>query len=1116
MERPEKVESAESINNNSYALLISKINEFTRKFYLNKLLRGSMYTAALLIALYLILFTGIYYTHPGIAIKTILFFSFLFISLAAISVWILKPVTALFKLGKTISLEEAAALIGDHFFTVKDKLLNTLQLKALADQSPGNNQLILAGIDQKIVELSPIPFTSAIHLDENRRYIKYILIPLSFILVIAFLAPSILKEGTSSFVQYNKEILPKAPFNFNLLNESLTVTQGDDVTLQLKLSGDELPQDVYLTEGVNSYKLEKENISRFHYTFKNLQKDKELRFSAGGFNSPVYTISVRARPSILAISADLHYPPYLSKKDETLQNVSDLLIPEGTGVTWKIHTEHSDELLFVLGQQSHQLPVQDNESRYSAIIRKNSSYQISPKNNFVRQADSLTHQIAVIADQFPGISVSESTDSLSSKALYFTGNITDDHGFSSLKFCYTLQEPGQPAKTFITLISIKKNQMENTFFYFWNLKDLNVKPGQSLTYYFEVADNDGVNGAKTARSALKTYQLPSAQQTAEKISEDSQALKKKMESAIKLASTVEKESKKLTETLLDKKQISFDDKKQIQQLLDKQKNLEEAVKEIKKLNEKNTFNKEENNQLKEELADKQKQIDDLFNNVLDEKTKILLEKLQNLMDQNNKDQTQDELSKMQVDNKSLKKELDRILELYKQLEFEQALKNKTDRLNELAKDQAQLSKKTADKNADPKALKEDQEKLSKDFGQLKKELEELDKKNQELERPNAFQNPEKETEKITEEQKESLNQLNQDNKSKASEQQQKVAGQLQQLAQKLNESQQEGEEKETNLNVRELRKLLENLLNTSFEQEKVMLDLRKMNTNDPLYTTSVQKQRGIKDNMKTISDSLFSLSKRVPQIEKTVNEEMETITFNLDKSLESLGDRQIALAGRNQQYTMTSINNLALMLNEALEQLQNAQKNAKGSGKGKKQSMQQLQQMQQQLNKAMQQAKEQMQKDGNKGTVPKGAMSEQFAKMAQQQQMIREALQKLNREENKDGSGKMGNLNQTIKDMKLTETELVNKKIEEATLNRQKNVLTKLLDAEKAEREQDQDSKRESKAGKNFPPSYQQKIDQFKKQQQSETEVLQKLPPNLNDYYKNRINDYFKLLNSAQ
>ncbi|MEJ2883941.1 hypothetical protein [Pedobacter sp. GR22-6] len=1109
--------------NSNYDLLISKINEFTQKFYLNKLLRGSIYAAALLLALYLCLFVFVYYTHPGVGTKTFLFFSFILIALISIYFWMLRPALSYFRLGEKLSKEQAADLIGSHFSHVKDKLLNTLQLKSLADQNPANSQLILAGIDQKISELRPIPFTSAIRLNDNRKHVKYLLFPFSVILLIVVIAPAIWREGTTGLIQYDKVILPKAPFEFELMNKKQLFSQGEDVTINLRMKGNEIPQDVYVSDGINTYKLEKESSTRFNYTFKNVQKNKELQFTAGGFESQTFVIEVKPRPSVLSVQAKLQYPAYLNKSTETVANAGDLLLPEGTLVAWKITTENSSELSFILGNTPHVLEGQSNSFSFSSKLKDNIGYRILPRNQFVNSKDSLSHQVTVIKDAHPSINVIETADSLSSKVLYFSGNISDDHGFSALRLKFNIRENGQIKSSVSKSISVKKEQLEQSFFFLWSLTEAAVKPGQVVEYYFEVADNDGVNGPKIAKSDIKTLDVPTPKQIAEKIDQGSTALKQKMEKAIKLASNVEKDSKKLAETLLDKKQLSFDDKKQVEQLLQKQKELEEAVKEIKALNEKNTFEKEENNAIKQELAEKQKQIDNLFNNVLDEKTKELLEKLQRMMDDNNKNQTQNELSKMQMDNKSLKNELDRILELYKQLEFEQNLQQNIDKLDELAKKQQELAKKTAEKaekelkspssdKSNTEQLKQEQQQLSSDFEDLKKEMDKLDQKNQEMERPNSFKKPEQQSKSIQEKQKAGENKLNQNNKKEAAQQQQKAGDEMEQLAREMKEMQEESESMENNVNAKDLRQLLENLLNTSFDQEKVMMNLRNMSSSDPLYTANVQKQRSIKDNMKTIADSLFSLSKRVPQIETTVNEEMQQINFNMDKSLENLGERNTSAANRNQQYAMTSINNLSLMLNEALEQLQNMQKNAK-SGKGKKQNMQQLQKMQQQLNESMQKAREQMQKSGNQGTVPKGQMSQEFSKMAQQQQMIREALQKINRTDNKDGKGKLGDLNKAIEDMKATERDLVNKKLQQETMNRQKDLMTKLLDAEKAELEQDEDSKRESKAAKDFPASYQQLMDKFRKTQQSETEWLQKLPPNLNEYYKTKIAEYFKLLN---
>lgn len=95
-----------------------------------------------------------------------------------------------------------------------------------------------------------------------------------------------------------------------------------------------------------------------------------------------------------------------------------------------------------------------------------------------------------------------------------------------------------------------------------------------------------------------------------------------------------------------------------------------------------------------------------------------------------------------------------------------------------------------------------------------------------------------------------------------------------------------------------------------------------MSSQDPNYTTLAQKQKDVKDNLKTAEDSLYALSRRIPQIQSVVNKEISAINEHIDQALDNMGERQTAVANRNQQFAMTSMNNLALMLTEALDQLQ--------------------------------------------------------------------------------------------------------------------------------------------------------------------------------------------------
>ena len=1111
------------LSDNNYSYLIHKIDEFIRKYYLNKVVRGLIYLTASFLASYLVVTIAEYLGNFSPLIRTILFYSFLILNGTILANWIVIPLLSYYNLGNHISHEQASEIIGQHFVHVKDKLLNTLQLKKLADENHQQKSLIEASINQKIDDLKPIPFTSAIRINDNRKYLKYALPPLAIIFLISATAPSIFSESTERLLKHDKKFVKKAPFEFIILNKDLSSVQGDDFELQIKMTGNEIPQDIYLEDGANTFKLEKENIIRFNYTFRNLQNTKNIRLIAGDFSSDIYTIEVKRKPTLLNFDVILDYPEYVRKKREFISNSGDLTVPVGTKISWKFKTDNTSTIQLNLGNRNVSIkPSNANEFNFSYRAMQNTGFTARPVNKEVSTSDLANYTIKVIPDLNPAIQVNERPDSVNTKMLYFVGQVSDDYGFSSLRFHYKVLNGDKIAKSNSKTISFDRNALQSNFFHVWDVKEANAEPGQQVEYYFEVVDNDGVNGPKATRSVVRTVKLPTQAEAERNIEQSSKAVQQKTEQAIRQAGQIERDAKRLTQDLINKKSLSFEEKKEVEKLLEKQKALENLVNEIKKDNKQKSLEQQDIQNQPEEILKKQKQIEDLFNNVLDEKTRELLKNIEKLLEQNNKNQTQQDLSKMQLDNKTLQKELDRILELYKQLEFDQKLTNTIDKLKEQAQKQEKLGEQTEKKSSNPEALKQQQEELQKDFEKVQKDLEELAQKNEELEQKNNLQNTEKEQEQIEKHQEESSKNLGQKDTKKASENQKQAAKQMNDLSKKLEQMQQEGEMQEMQVNMQNLREVLSNLLTSSFDQEKVMQALKATSVNDPNYVKLTQKQKDIKDNLKMVQDSLYSLSRQVPQIESVINKEIQTINTNIDFALQQLAERRTAEANRNQQYAMTSINNLALMLSEVEEQMQQAMKNAKqgkGKGKGKSPSLSELSKMQEKLNQNMQKARQQMQQQGpqpgqGKQSQGKGQMSEQMARMAREQQLIRQALQDINREMNKDGKGSLGNLDKLTKEMEQTETDLVNKKIQQETLIRQQDILTKLLDAEKAERERELDTQRESKQGRDQAPNYKIVLEEFNKIKRRELELLKTVPPALNSFYKLKVGDYFRLLNT--
>lgn len=1112
----------------NYELLIGKINTFIRKYYLNNLLRGLIFLGAGLFSAYVVITLSEYFGDFNTVFRTILFYFFIVLNLGLIGWLVIPSLMAWLKVGKTLTHDEAAEIIGRHFNDVNDKLLNTLQLKKQAFDDPKHAALIQASIDQKIEQLKPVSFPSAVNIKENNKYLKWIITPAAIICVIALAAPSILTESTKKLIRHNEYFAPVAPFQFVVINSGLSVVQGQDLKLDLKITGDKLPADVYIETANNTFKLDKENISRFHYLFTNLQQNTVFKLTANGFSSAPYEIKVNLRPSLLHFDVALSYPAYLHKKNETLPNAGDLTIPAGTLVSWAFHTQNATGMSFSMDGKTQSLGSSSPDVfQHSERIIKNTAYKISPLNTVVKNSDSASYRVTVIADEPPTITVDEKPDSVSMKALYFNGKIQDDHGFSSLVFHYEVGAPGNK-QVFTKAVKADLNQTQSDFFYYWNLKELGIQPGQQVTYYFEVADNDAVTGPKKARTPERSLTVPDQTEINKQLNAGTQSVKQKMQSAIKIAGQVEHDAQKMNEMLLNKNSVSFDEKKQIQDLLQKKHDLDDLLKDIHDENKKNLYNRQENQQQAQEITEKQKEMEKLFNSMLDPKTQQMLKDLQQLLQKDQKDATRDDLAKMQTDNKSLKKELDRMLELYKKLAFDQKLDQSVNQLNQLAQQQQKLADQNKQQPADQQSAQQAQQKLNNDFQDVKKSLSELQKENEQMEQKSDFQEPQKEEQNIDQQMQQSADQLQKKDSQKASQSQQQAAKQMQQLAAKLKQQNDEGEETEQKIDIAQLRELLKNLLNSSFEQEKVMQTFKTTAPGDPNYIALAQKQKDIKDNLKTAEDSLYALSRRIPQIQSTVNQEVSSINDRIDQALQNLGERQTPQATSNQQYAMTSMNNLALMLSEALQQLQNAMKNGKGGkGKGKQQSIAQLAKMQEQLNQNMQKAREQMQKQGQQGQQGKSGqngkkqgegegegMSEQMAKMARQQQMIREMLDQINQEENKDGTGGLGNLDKISKQMEQNESDLVNKRITDEALKRQQQIQSRLLEADKAEQQREQDQQRESNAGKDVPPGYIKALQDYQQAKAKQTEQIRTVPPALNLYYKQKINVYFDQLNA--
>ncbi len=1108
--------------NSNYELLIQKLDTFTRKYYLNQIIRGFLYSTALILGLFLLfnLLEHQFYFEKGI--RKMFFYSFIGLSGLAASYWILLPLMRYFKLGRTISHEQAAAIIGDHFSDVKDRLLNVLQLKRQSE-GIGDASLINASINQKTESIKLVPFKSAIDLSKNRKYLRFALPPFLLLLVLLFAAPSLIKDSTHRIINNDKEFVKAAPFDFDIQNKTFDVLQFEDYVLDVKINGDVLPQEVFIDVDNFQYRLTKDGPDRFSYRFKNVQKNTNFQLFSGRVKSDEKELEVLPKPNLVDFSLYLDYPNYVGRTDESISNIGDVLVPQGTKIKWNFNTLNTESIALKFGNKKSVDADQKTEQRFSFYKRvmKDDLYKIYISNQHVAVPDSVAYSINVTPDQYPTINVEMFKDSVEKNLVYFIGDASDDYGLSSLSFNYTItKSSGSPITEIVKLTPPDGRDIQ--YDHYLDIEELELKPGDKVNFYFEVYDNDGVNGAKSAKTGVMEFEKPTVEEFEEQEDENEEEVKEKLMKSLKESKRIKKELKKMKEKMLQKNELDWQDKQELEKLMEEQKKLEDELKKAKEKFEENLENQQEFTERQEEILEKQEKIQEMFEEVLDEETQELMEKIQELMEELNKDEMMEMMEDMEMSEEEMEQEMDKLLELFKQLEVEKEIKDQIEKLEELAEKQEELAEQTEKESKSEDQLKKEQEEIQDELEKIEEKLEEIKEKNEELEVPkNMPEDMEEQMDNAQEDMEDSKESLEQQDNKSSSQSQKKAAEKMKQMAGSLQSSMQAGEMKQMEEDMQALRQLLENLVTLSFDQEDLIRDLKAIEINTPSYTELVQTQFKLKDDFQLIQDSLQALSKRNDKIESFVTEKVIEVKEHMSGSLEQLEERRTPEAGSHQRSTMENVNDLALMLSEAMNQMQQQMSGMMpgnqqcqkpgGNGQGKKGKsgnvpMDKITKGQQELSEQL----KQMMKGGKSGGGQPS--SKEFAKAAAKQAALRKALEEIRKSKGEEGKGGGGNLDDIIDQMNKNEIDLVNKRLNGELMKRQQNIETRLLEAEKADRTREKDNKRKAERTNEKPKELPPALQEYLKQREAEVEMYKRVSPSLRPYYKQLVDQYYKSL----
>ncbi len=1074
----------------NFGLVQKKLEAFIRKYYLNLILKGSILFISIGVLYFLLIVSLEYFLWLSTTGRSILFWLFIAVELLLLFRFVGIPLFKLLKLSNGIDDFQASRIIGNHFPEVDDKLTNLLQLKNNSKKS----DLLLASIEQRSKELTPVPFTNAIDFRRNKYYLRYLILPFLIILgLIVAGKADLMTQGFERISDYNTVYVKPAPFKFIIQNETLKEREGETFKLQVKTLGDYNPEMVRLGIEGNEVFMKRTAPGVFEHSFVNVKENITFQLISNEVESEIYNLEVIKVPKLLDFKMLLDYPSYTGQIDENVSGTGSITVPEGTRIRWSFNTRNTKNLNFAVYDSVITLPVKENEVSIERTLSSNMPYSISASNNLIKDYEKLDYKVDVIRDEYPEISVLQQNDTLDSDIQYFKGNVSDDYGLSKLQLVYFSDADKENFKS-IDIPIVKESFDEFHFSFPGNLK---LESGNSYQFYFQIFDNDAVNGSKSTRSETFSYRKKSEKEVEQENLEEQNKAIENIGKRLEDYDRSEEELEKFSRLEKEREQLSYNERKKLEEFLKRQKQQNEMMKSYsEKLEKSLEQNQAENDSpMKEELSKRLKNNEKRL-----EENENLLKELEKYSEKIQKEDLGEKLEELSKQNQNNQRNLEQLLELTKRYYVEEKKQKLSRDLERLAEEQEQIA------NDPENNTEQNQEKLNEEFQDFRKEMDELEKENEQLKQPKELGREEVDEQSIEKDQKDASERLKQDNKPQAGEKQKDAAKKMKQMSAQMQQNSMQMQQQQLEADAETLRQILDNLLIFSFEQENLLNRFKSMQQNNPQYAAKLKEQSNLRENFKHVDDSLYALALRNPMINEAITDELTDIEFDIEKALERLAENEIPQGTASQQYVVTGANDLANLLDNILTSMQQMMANPQaGQGNGGEEfQLQDIIEKQEGLMEQMQKGTESKSKPSGEGEQQQGEGSNgELYEIYKQQQMLRMQMEELMNENGLEEG------DSPVEDMKQIEEQLLDQGFDPETVERMKQLQYELLEFEKAHQLQGMSERRKSESNQQeYENTLQNQIDKAKEYFNS-TEILNRQILPLRQIYREKVKEYF-------
>lgn len=1157
-------------NQNIYSYIMSKLRATRRKESWMILGSGMFYSASIIFSFLLIAVFIEAIMNGDIAFRTFLAYSLAIISLISLG-YFLYPGLARFLVPRSKpALNTIALRVGEKYPDVKDRLSNAVQIFKTIDNPGGMSaELIEAAFSQITSSSKDKDFDVIINRQNFKR--SFLMFITSFVLFWAMilLFPSSLGSSLNRVVNWNESFLPPAPFSLQLLTQDATVLRGKAFTIKVKANG-EAPEKIKLMikeeqqKEFDEFVLTLDSGNLYEFNIASAKTSMIFYAKADWLSSTIVTTTGKMHvidlPQIRSLVGKVTYPSYtqLGNKEFNEMN-ADISALAGSTVSLQISANKPIKSAVIILEKSNNptdssntkvdstivgMRLSDKTASGSFKVNFNGTYHISiTDKDGNTNPDPIKYSVVTSRDDYPMISmlspmvnVEVGKDAL----LPIKVAISDDYGFKSLKLHYRMTESkyAEPQEKFRAMeIPIGGNELSKDVAYVWDLNKLGITPDDKYEYYLEVFDNDIVSGPKSSRTQTLSLRLPSMDEISREADNIHDKVDKELKNILKESEALKKDMEELNRELLKKnneKEMNWKEKKSAEDIMKKQAELKDKMKDVAKQIEDATNKLQENNMLSPETLQKYMELQKLMQDVKSPELEKMQREMENAMKSMSEEQMQKAMKEAKFDEEKFRKNIERTMKILKRMQAEQKADALSKRAEEMERRQEELEKQMQNTNPNDsekrKELAQKQDMLRKELSNINKDMKELENLMKEIgEKEMPMSDMKKAQDDLnfdetSSEMQEASESMQSGDFEKAKKNQRKSARKMSQLSQNMKDLKKKMQDKVSKEAQRKMQKALNDMLETSKNQEKLRNKTQKSDYNSTQVPQFAQDQSSELESMANIANSMMELAEKSFAVTPQMGEEMANAMRSMQSSVEFLANRQMSQAAQAQLEAMKSMNSTIGQMQSMLSQMNNqnsACDQGGGSGQGKssgqsgamsfQQRLQQLAAQQQAINQGLQQMS-----GGENGTMSQEQRA-QMGRLADKQGGAQKSLEELAKEQKEFVSGDkmaLGDLNKLAQEMKEVAQDIRSGRITEETKRKQEKILSRLLDATKSLHDRDFESKREGQSGKDYsrqsPGSAE--LDALINKNQAMQDLMNNLKLQYSKDYENLIRKYFEAL----